>query len=119
MIIAPVCHVGDSLQLTCIDSLDSIKWSLLVINEQGRGEEVAIFITAGAPSSQPMPITVNSTIFALRRNSAQNATPLNTTLSINSVSIGLNGTVVNCIDPGNSTTSASTTIQIIDTSNSE
>jgi hypothetical protein len=31
----------------------------------------------------------------------------------------LNGTVVNCMDPGNSMSTASTTIQIIDTSNGE
>ena len=111
--IAPVCHVGDPLQLTCTASVAFLQWSLRVVNEQGRDEEITIFITASAPSSQPMPIVVNSTTLTLRRISAQGASPLISTLSIDSVSIGLNGTVVNCMDPGNIMTSASTTIQII------
>ena len=119
MTVAPVCNVGDPLQLTCTASVEFISWSFTVVNQQGRDEEVTIFITAGAPFNQAMPIVVNSTTFMLLRNSSQNATPLIATLSINSVSIGLNGTVVNCMDPGNSMTSASTIIQIIDNSQSE
>ena len=119
MTVAPVCNAGDPLQLTCTASVEFISWSFMVVNEQGRDEEVTIFITAGAPSNQSMPIVVNSTIFTYMRSSAQNAIPLTSILSINSVSIGLNGTVVNCMDPGNSMASALTTIQIIDTSQSE
>jgi hypothetical protein len=51
--------------------------------------------------------------------STEGALPLITRLSIDSVSIGLNGTVVRCSDVANPMTSASTTIQIIDTSQSE
>ena len=111
--IAPVCHVGDPLQLTCTASVAFLQWSLRVVNEQGRDEIITMFITVSAPSNQPMPIVVNSTTFTLRRISAQFASTLISTLSIDSVSIGLNGTVVNCMDPGNIMTSASTTIQII------
>ena len=118
MSVAPVCRVGDPLQLTCRASVESLQWSLMVVNEQGRDEDILMFITASAPSPQPPPITVNSTTFTLRRISAQGASPLVSTLSIDSVSIGLNGTVVNCVDPTSSTTpsSESTTILIIDIS---
>ena len=119
MMVAPVCHVGDPLQLTCTASVEFISWSFTVVNEQGRAEEVTMFITAGAPSNQSMPIVVNSTAFMLLRISAQTATPLISTLSISSVSIGLNGTVMSCMDPENSMILTSTTIQIIDTSDSE
>ena len=119
MMVASVCHVGDPLNLTCTASVEFISWSFTVVNEQGRDEEITIFSTSRAPSNQSMPIVVNSTTFTLIRNSAQIVLPLISTSSIDSVSIGLNGTVVNCSDPGNSTTSASTTIKIIDTSNSE
>ena len=120
MTVASVCHVGDPLiNLTCTASVEFISWSFTVVNQQGRDEEVTIFSTSRAPSQQSMPIIVNSTTFTLIRNSAQNVLPLISTLSISSVSVSLNGTVVNCVDPGNSTASASTTIQIIDTSNSE
>ena len=113
MMVAPVCHVGDHLNLTCTASVEFITWNFMVVNGLGRDEEITIFSTS---SHQSMPIVVNSTTFTLIRNSPQNVLPLIVTLSIDSVSIGLNGTVVNCMDTRNSTMSASTTIQIIDTS---
>ena len=109
-----MCHVGDHLNLTCTASVDFITWSFIVVNGQGRDAEITIFSTT---SQQSMPTVVNSTTFTLMRNSPQSVLPLIITLSIDSVGIGLNGTVVNCVDLRNSTTSVSTTIQIIDTSN--
>ena len=54
------------------------------------------------------------------RISARNATSLVSTLAINSTSIGLNGTVVHCMDANNPMTeSASTTIHIIGIINSK
>ena len=50
------------------------------------------------------------------RTSAQGESPLISTLSIDSVSIDLNGTVVNCMNVANSMMSASTAIYVIDTS---
>ena len=120
MSVAPVCRVGDPLQLTCTASAtNNIQWRFTVANEQGVEEDLTPFSTAGALSNRSVIIQVNSTTFTLMRNSSRNDLPLIVTLSIDSVSTSLNGTVVSCIDPGNSTASASTTIQIIDTSNSE
>jgi hypothetical protein len=121
MPVAPVCHVGDPLQLTCTASVASlsIEWSFTVVNQQGRDEPVTGFTTAGSYSNQAVLIEVNSTTFTWTRNSSQNVLPLIVTLFIDSVSVGLNGTVVNCMEVGNSSLSASTTIEIIDTSNGE
>jgi hypothetical protein len=119
MMIAPVCRVGDPLQLTCTATVASIEWSFTVVNQHGRDEPVTGFITAGSPANQAVLIEVNSTTFTWTRNSSQNVLPLIVTLFIDTVSAGLNGTVVNCIDPGNSMSTTSTTIQIIDTSNGE
>ena len=60
-------------------------------------------------------------MFTFVRTSEQGASsPLITTLSIDSVNIGLIETVVHCSDVANPMTSVSnTTIQIIDTSQSE
>jgi hypothetical protein len=93
-----------------------VQWNLTVVNEQGRNEELIMFITASAVSAQPMPMVVNSITFTLRRISAQFASPLVSTLSIDPVSIGLNGTVVNCMDATNSMSppSESATIHVID-----
>jgi hypothetical protein len=71
----------------------------------------------------PHPIEHSLATFTFTRTSAQGELPLVTTLSINSVSIGLNGIVVNCSDgrsqEENKLMTASVTIQIIDTSQSE
>jgi hypothetical protein len=60
----------------------------------------------------PRNIDVNLTTFTFTRTSGQGASPLISTLSIDSVSIGWNETVVNCSDVANPMTLASTTIQI-------
>ena len=44
MMVAPVCHVGDPLQLTCTASVEFIRWSIVVVNEHGRDEEFTAFI---------------------------------------------------------------------------
>ena len=120
MTVAPVCRVRDPLHLTCTASVaNTIEWTFTVVNQQGENEPVTTFSTAEALSNRSVLIQVNSTTFSLIRKSSRNVLPLIVTLSIDSVSIGLNGTVVTCRDTGNSTTSASTTIQIIDTSNGE
>ena len=116
MAVAPVCQVGDPLQLTCNATVATIEWSFTVVNQHGRDEPVTGFTRAGSLSNQSVLFRVNSTTFTWIRNSSQ---PLIVTLSIDSVSAGLNRTVVNCVDPGDSSLSVSTTIQIIDTSNGE
>ena len=62
---------------------------------------------------------VNSATFTFTRTSSQGELPLISVLNINSTNINLNGTVVQCMEGGNMMTSALTTIQIIDTSQSE
>ena len=125
MTVAPVCSVGDPLQLTCTavlaGSVQTIRWSIFrVINDQGTLSEItnSVLIDDG-DAHQRKSSEVASVTFTYVRISDQGASPLISTLSIDSVSIGLNGTVVNCSDVADPMTSASTTIQIIDTSQSE
>ena len=116
MSVAPVCRVGEPLQLTCTASIEAgIQWSVFRNNEQIVSD---VLITIGSANNQRTPITVDSVTFTHVRTSAQGASPLVSTLSIDSVSIALNGTVVNCGDLSNPMTSTSTTIQIIDISQS-
>ena len=112
MTVAPVCHVGDQLNLTCTASVDFLEWSISLVNEQGILEEITAYSNSRDTSQQVPPLRVNSTTFTFTRSSAQGDLPLISTLSIGSVSIGLNGTVVHCMEVGGSMTSASTTIQI-------
>ena len=114
---APVCRVGDPLQLTCTASVEFLKWSILQPNEHGALVEVVNAARINARDANQMSKTVvNSSTFTFMRTSAQGASPLISTLSIDSVSIGLNGTVVHCSDVTNPTTSASTTTQIVNIS---
>ena len=82
-------------------------------------EEIANSVNIDARDTNQMKqilVDLHSAIFTFMRTSAQFASPLISTLSIDSINIGLNGTLVHCIDVGNLTISASTTIQIIDIS---
>ena len=82
---------------------------------QGTLEYITDFVLISSPdSNQVKQRIVNSTTFTFSRTSAQGVSPLITTLSIDSVNTGLNGTVVYCLDVANPMTLASTTIQILD-----
>ena len=90
-----------------------------MVNEHGRDEEITAFSNFRDHADQMILGSVNSTISTYIRTSAQGESPLISTLSIDSVSIGFNRTVVHCSDVANPMTSASTTIRIIDISQSE
>ena len=119
MTVAPVCHVGNPLQLTCTAPgtplyEEFLRWSIRLTNGQDAFEDITI--SSRIPSQQLSQRAVNSTTFTFMRSSEIDTLPLISTLSIDSVSIGLNGTIVRCFVPRNQTVSASTTIQIIDLS---
>ena len=116
MMVAPVCHVGDPINLTCTASVEFISWSIVVVNAHGRDQEITAFINSRDTSQLPTRRVINSTTFNFMRSSAQGVSPLMSMLSIDSVSIDLNGTVVNCMNVANPMISASTAIYIIDTS---
>ena len=118
--VAPVCHVGDPLQLTCTASVQFIRWKILQVNEQGTLVEPVNSVQINSVDANQMSQrVVNSSTFTFMRTSGQGDSPLITTVSIDSVSIGLNRTVVKCTGSGNEMTLTSSTIQIIDTSQSK
>ena len=119
MTVAPVCHVGDPVQLACMSPVRSLRWSILQVNDQGTLVEVtnSVLIDASDDNQRKQRV-VNSTAFTFTRNSSQGASPLISILSIDSVSIGLNGTVVRCSDAANPMISASINISIISDANS-
>ena len=120
MSVAPVCRLGDPLQLTCTTSVEFIRWSIVVTNEQGMEEEITVSRNSREISPPPRERIVNSTKFTFTRVSAEGDLPLISTLAINSTGIDLNGTVVCCVDANNPMTeSASTSIHIINIINSK
>ena len=110
VMVAPVCHVGDPLQITCTavlaGSVQTIRWSIFrIINEQGTLSEITNSVLIdNSDAHQEKTKDVASVTFTYARISAQGASPLVSTLSIESVNIGLNGTIVSCSDVSNSTT---------------
>ena len=118
MPVAPVCRVGDPLQLMCTASVSSIRWKILQVNELGALTEVVNSVLIdSSDANQVKEKELNSATFTFTRTSAEgDNSPLISTLSIDPVSIGLNGTVVNCTDVSNPMTLASTTIQIVNVS---
>ena len=121
MSVAPVCSVGDPLQLICTAHVEFLRWNILRANEQGTLVNVVNSEIINSRDEVQMRNTpLNPATITFTRISAQGALPLVTRLSIDSVSIGLNGTVVRCSDAANPMTMlASSTIQIIETTQSE
>ena len=106
--VAPVCQVGDQLELTCSVTGIFLRWEFSVPGTQMPfGTAV---VSAGGPSGVPPPVVINSTSFTFSRHSTQ---PLTSTLMISPVSEGLNGVQVNCVDVVASK-SVTTAIQIVD-----
>ena len=119
MIVAPVCRIGDPLQLTCTASVQFIRWSILQVNEPSTLVEATTSVQINALDyNQIAQRVVNSSTFTFMRVSPQRERPLISRLSIDSVSIGLNGTMVRCANGSNQSISASTTINIIPDTNS-
>ena len=119
MTVAPVCHVGDPLQLACMSPVRSLRWRFLQVNDLGTLVEVTNSVLIDASDDNQRKLgEVDSTTFTFTRISTQGSSPLISILSIDSVSIGLNGIVVRCTDVANSTISASTMIYIISDANS-
>ena len=84
MTVASVCRVGDPLQIACIASVDYIRWSIVVVNEQGMNEEITAVRNSLDSSPPPKEIILNSTIFTFTRTTAERVLLLISTLAINS-----------------------------------
>jgi hypothetical protein len=113
--VAPVCQVGDPLELTCSSTGSFIRWTITVSNEQGVPQEYRRSINSQDASQQVSMIQVNSTSFTFMRTSDQGMLPLISMLVIDSVNRYLNGTKVYCLDVATST-NVSTTIRLFDMS---
>lgn len=96
--VAPVCQVGDQLELTCNVTGMFLRWTFNVIIESGSASVHRLNVVSDGPDGVPPSVIVNSTTFTTLRLSAQDATPLMSRMIINPVSEGLNGVQVACID---------------------
>ena len=108
---ARVCR-GHQLELICSVTGSFLQWRFSLIREGETTPRPYMFtITSLNSDNQTQNLRVNSTIFTFARTSSQYSLPLVSSLTINAISDGLNGTVVTCSDIETSQ-SASTTINI-------
>ena len=110
--VAAVCQEGDQLELICTLSDIFLRWEFTVFPENA--SHTVIIISAG-PSGIPPPLMISGSMITFSRLSGQDVLPLISRVTIASVSIGLNGTVVNCFEGSTSIDVVATTvIRIID-----
>ena len=115
-VVAPVCQVGDPLELTCTTATGIFhRWEFTVFLENVTHTTAPI--TSIGISGIPPPLTISTSTITFSRlsQSGPNILPLISRAVVSPVSSGLNGTVVNCFEGSSSTDSvATTTIRIID-----
>ena len=97
-VVAPVCQIGDQLELSCSVAGVFLRWQFTMILEDGRSVTFMPVITSDGPSGIPPPVTANSTTFTFLRLSAQDVSPLISRMIISPVSEGLNGVQMRCED---------------------
>ena len=111
--VAAICQERDQLELTCTSSDIFLRWEFTVFPENMTHATTPV--TSAGSSGVPPPLTISSSMITFSRLSGPNVLPLISRVTVDSVSIGLNGTVVNCFEGSTSIDIvAITTIRIID-----
>ena len=105
--VAPVCQEGDQLELICTTTGIFLRWEITIFPENVT--HVQTPITSVGSSGIPPSLMISSSTITFSRLSGPNISPLISRITINPVSNGLNGTVVNCFEGSSSTESVATT----------
>ena len=113
---ALVCSVGEQLELTCNTTGTFLRWNVTL------SEDIAMtdtrpytrLLAHSSVSTTASPLIIDSTIIHFTRTSSQGSLPLTSTLLIDHVTEGLNGTMVSCMEVSTSheATSISATVII-------
>ena len=106
-----VCNVGDRLEVNCTTNANVLTWSLMYISENGMVEEHSDIIISSTAMTQ-LTRMINSSIVTFSRRSEPRSSPLISSMIIGSVTVGLNGTRITCMEFG-ATTEATTVIYIV------
>ena len=111
--VAPVCQVGDQLELNCTSSGTVHRWEFTFF--PGNITPTTTPVTSAGTSGVSQSLTFSGSTITFSRLSGQNLLPLVSRAVVNPVSNGLNGVVVKCFEGISSTNSVATTvIRIID-----
>ena len=113
--VAPVCQVGDQLELTCNSTGMIHRWEVTVMIPQIMTTTINVLASSSDSSGQSPVVTINNSTFTAPRLSAPGSLPLVSGMTVTPVSRSLQGTVVSCFEGTTSTESlATTTIKTID-----
>ena len=109
--VAPVCS-GDQLELMCTTTGRLLCWRIINVT---RGLNYTYTLTRTIQATvldedAMTQLVINSTMFNFSRTSAQDSLPVMSKVVIGPVSSGLNGTVMNCVNLGTSSSSSTTII---------
>ena len=108
--IAGVCS-GDRLELMCTTTGEFLQWRFSVTRGVNDRITITRTIQAAVPAGDAMfQFVVNSTVFNFSRTSAEGGLPVISKVVIGPVSSSLNGTMMNCIDLGTASSTATTII---------
>jgi hypothetical protein len=107
--VAIVCNAREMLEVNCTTNASVLTWSLMYISENGMVEQVSDVIITSTAMIQPTR-TINSSVVRFVRRSELRGTPLISSLLIDSVSLGLNGTRITCRESFSTTTPGATTM---------
>lgn len=100
---AAVCRVGDRLVVTCNTTQSALTWNLAVV-----GASTITRSLSTTTISEDI-VSTDSGIFIFSRVSELRASPLVSMLEFPTVSLGLNGTRITCMELGTDTPSTGTT----------
>ena len=118
---ALVCGVGEQHELMCNTTETFLRWTITLPKdiEIDGTRTFSRSLAHSTLTSRTLPLMVNSTTIHFTRTSSQQDLPLISTLLIDHVTEGLNGTVISCIGISSSepaTLPATVTVHIIDLS---
>ena len=106
---------GGQLSFRCSTSFTFLEWNATIVLQSGRLSSRRQLVT---PVSQlDLHLTINGHVFNITRNSAYDASPLISTLTVANAVADLSPTKINCTDIGSSLAETSTslaTISVID-----
>ena len=107
---AIVCHVGDTLEVMCSSTNESIlDWELVFT---GTNDRNTIDSTVSSTQHIQEIVPSHSTVFIFSRASELGTLPLVSTLEIGSVGLPLNGSIISCMTDSPSAV-ATTTVHIV------
>ena len=109
--VAPVCQVGDQLELRCSSTGIIHRWEITVMMPHTMTSIINVLSSTGSGGS-PV-VRLNNSTFIVPRLSGLGSLPLMSRMTITPVSRSLNGTVVSCFEGTSSTESVATTIVYI------